>query len=160
MAKRCSRCGGYPCRCPKPKSFPPEQQTACIRREKKHRGGKTVTVIMELQLTPDDKKALAKKLKKKCGTGGTVTDGNIEIQGDHREKVAAELLERLAKGESVALVCDAGTPLISDPGYRLVAAARDAGIDAFFGKSDFREGGLAETLRELIAARRSREQSA
>lgn len=90
-AKRCPRCGSYPCRCPKPKSLPPEQQTACIRREKKGRGGKTVTVIMELQLTPADMKALSKLLKKKCGTGGTVTDGSIEIQGDQREIVAAEL---------------------------------------------------------------------
>jgi translation initiation factor 1 len=90
-AKRCPRCGSYPCRCPKPKSLPPEQQTACIRREKKGRGGKTVTVIMDLKLTPSDKKGLAKKLKKKCGAGGTVTDGNIEIQGDNRDRVAAEL---------------------------------------------------------------------
>lgn len=90
-AKRCPRCGSYPCRCPMPKSLPPEQQTACIRREKKGRKGKTVTVIMELQLTPADMKALGKQLKKKCGTGGAVKDGNIEIQGDHREKVADEL---------------------------------------------------------------------
>ena len=90
-AKRCPRCGSYPCRCPKPKSLPPEQQTACIRREKKGRGGKTVTVIMELQLTPEDMKALSKRLKKVCGTGGTVTDGTIEIQGDQRERVAEEL---------------------------------------------------------------------
>jgi len=89
--KRCQRCGSYPCRCPKPKSQPPEEQTACIRREKKGRGGKQVTVIMELQLTPEDLKALGKELKKKCGSGGAVKDGNIEIQGDHREKVAAEL---------------------------------------------------------------------
>ncbi|MFN2106055.1 MAG: hypothetical protein ACK2UJ_14345 [Candidatus Promineifilaceae bacterium] len=91
VAKRCPRCGSYPCRCPKPKSLPPEEQTACIRREKKGRGGKTVTVIMELQLTPSDMKSLAKKLKKKCGTGGTVTDGTIEIQGDNRDTVAAVL---------------------------------------------------------------------
>lgn len=90
-AKRCPRCGSYPCRCPKPKSLPPEQQTACIRREKKGRKGKTVTVIMELQLTPADMKALGKQLKKKCGTGGAVKEDTIEIQGDHREKVAAEL---------------------------------------------------------------------
>ena len=90
-AKRCPRCGSYPCRCPKPKSLPPEQQTACIRREKKGRKGKTVTVIMELQLTPADMKALGKQLKKKCGTGGAVKEGTIEIQGDHREKVATEL---------------------------------------------------------------------
>lgn len=91
FSKRCSRCGSYPCRCPKPKSLPPEQQTAAIRREKKGRRGKTVTVIMDLQLTPEDMKALGKQLKKKCGTGGAVKDGTIEIQGDHREKVAAEL---------------------------------------------------------------------
>lgn len=91
VAKRCPRCGSYPCRCPKPKSLPPEQQTACIRREKKGRGGKTVTVIMELQLTPDDMKALSTKLKKNCGSGGAVKDDTIEIQGDHREKVAEEL---------------------------------------------------------------------
>jgi translation initiation factor 1 len=90
-AKRCPRCGSYPCRCPKPKSLPPDQQTACIRREKKGRGGKTVTVIMELKLTPQDMKALSKQLKKKCGTGGAVKDGSIEIQGDQREKVAEEL---------------------------------------------------------------------
>ncbi|MCA9922230.1 MAG: hypothetical protein KC419_06800 [Anaerolineales bacterium] len=89
--KRCLRCGSYPCRCPQPKSMPPEQQTAGIRREKKGRGGKTVTVVMDLQLTPDDLKALGKKLKQQCGTGGAVKDGNIEIQGDHREKVADAL---------------------------------------------------------------------
>jgi translation initiation factor 1 len=90
-AKRCPRCGSYPCRCPKPKSLPPEQQTAEIRREKKGRGGKTVTVIRELQLTPADRKALAKRLKKKCGTGGAVKDETIEIQGDLRDRVAEEL---------------------------------------------------------------------
>lgn len=91
FSKRCPRCGSYPCRCPKPKSLPPQEQTACIRREKKGRGGKQVTVIMELKLTPEDMKKLAKQLKQKCGTGGSIKDGNIEIQGDLREKVAAEL---------------------------------------------------------------------
>ena len=46
---------------------------------------------MELKLTAEDMKALAKQLKQKCGTGGAVKDGNIEIQGDFRQKVADEL---------------------------------------------------------------------
>ena len=89
--KRCTRCGSFPCRCPKPKSLPPDQQTAGIRREKKGRGGKTVTVIMNLQLTPEDMKALAKQLKKAVGAGGAVKDGTIEIQGENRDVVAAKL---------------------------------------------------------------------
>lgn len=93
-AKRCPRCGSYPCRCPRPKSLPPGEQTAAIRREKKGRGGKTVTVIMELQLTPDDRKALATQLKKACGAGGAAKEDTIEIQGDVREKVA-ETLQKL-----------------------------------------------------------------
>jgi translation initiation factor 1 len=44
-----------------------------------------------LQLSAQDMKALGKHLKRACGTGGTVKDGNIEIQGDHRDKIAGEL---------------------------------------------------------------------
>ena len=89
--KRCPHCCSYPCRCPKQKSLPPEQQTAAIRRETKGRGGKTVTVIYGLQLTPEDRKALTTQLKQACGTGGTSKEETIEIQGDHREKIAARL---------------------------------------------------------------------
>jgi translation initiation factor 1 len=89
--KRCERCGSYPCRCPKPKSLPPQQQNPRIFRDRKGRGGKTVTVIRDLQLTPEDLTALGKQLKQKCGAGGAVKDDIIEIQGDHREKVQAEL---------------------------------------------------------------------
>ena len=91
VAKRCRRCGNYPCTCPPARSTPPEQQVARIQREKKGRRGKTVTVVRDLQLIPEDLKSLGKHLKQACGTGGTVKDGNIEIQGDHREKVAATL---------------------------------------------------------------------
>lgn len=91
FAKRCPRCGSYPCRCPKPKSLPPAEQTAHIRREKKGRGGKTVTVIMNLELTPEDRKSLATALKKACGVGGAVKDETIEIQGDVRDQVAQQL---------------------------------------------------------------------
>jgi translation initiation factor 1 len=70
-----------------------EKQEAQIRREKKGRGGKTVTVVRNLQLTSSDLKALGKQLRQACGSGGTVKDGAIEIQGDHRERVAAVLGE-------------------------------------------------------------------
>jgi translation initiation factor 1 len=89
--KPCPRCGKHPCRCPKPKSLPPQQQIAAILRDRKGRGGKTVTVIRDLQLTPEDMLALARQLKQTCGSGGTVKDGVIEIQGDHREKIAQKL---------------------------------------------------------------------
>lgn len=92
--KRCPRCGSYPCRCPKIKSLPPQQQNPRIFRDRKGRGGKTVTVVRDLQLSPDDLNALGKQLKKKCGSGGTIKDGNIEIQGDHRDLVAS-ILEKM-----------------------------------------------------------------
>ncbi len=54
-----------------------------VRPEKKGRGGKVVTVISGLPLAGNDLKAFAKKLKKRCGGGGAVKEGNIELQGDH-----------------------------------------------------------------------------
>jgi len=53
-----------------------------IRREKKGRGGKEVTVIAGLSLDKEKLKTLAKVLKNTCGTGGSVKDANIELQGD------------------------------------------------------------------------------
>jgi len=88
---RCPRCGKRPCRCPPSQSLPPERQEAHIRRETKGRGGKAVTVIRNLRLTPADLKALGKRLRQACASGGTARDGVIEVQGDHRTKVAAAL---------------------------------------------------------------------
>lgn len=73
------------------KSQPPAAQTVRIKREKKGRRGKTVTVLYDLQLSAEDTKALAKRLKKVCGTGGAVKERTIEIQGDVRDRVSAEL---------------------------------------------------------------------
>lgn len=56
---------------------------ARVRRETKGRGGKTVTTIAGLALSGEDIQVLAKDLKRRCGTGGSVKDGVIEIQGDH-----------------------------------------------------------------------------
>ncbi|RCV88656.1 translation initiation factor Sui1 [Billgrantia montanilacus] len=62
-----------------------------IRRETSGRKGKGVTTVAGIPLADAELKALAKRLKKRCGTGGAVKDGIIEIQGDHREVVKAEL---------------------------------------------------------------------
>lgn len=64
-----------------------------VARSSKHRGGKCVSVVTGILLAEDKLKDLATKLKKKCGTGGTVKDGVIEIQGDHREMLVAELVK-------------------------------------------------------------------
>ncbi len=74
-----------------PKSLPPQEQTAYLHRDSKGRGGKVVTVVKKLVLSEEDLKELATKLKQVCGSGGTVKDGVIEIQGEHREKIAQAL---------------------------------------------------------------------
>jgi translation initiation factor 1 len=58
-----------------------------LYRESKGRGGKGVTLISGLPLTGAELKSLAKELKQVCGTGGTVKDGIIEIQGEQRERL-------------------------------------------------------------------------
>ena len=65
-----------------------------LRREVKGRGGGTVIVISGIPLSAPEIKELAGLLKKTCGCGGTVKDGLIEIQGDHRDTLAAELQAR------------------------------------------------------------------
>ncbi len=64
---------------------------ARVGRETKGRKGKGVTVISGLSLPDDELAGLAKRLKKRCGSGGTVRNGVIEIQGDHRDTIVAEL---------------------------------------------------------------------
>ena len=65
-----------------------------IIRQTAHRGGKTVTVVTHFRgIGLPEKEDLARKMQKSCGTGGTVKDGNIEIQGEQRETVAAILKE-------------------------------------------------------------------
>lgn len=62
-----------------------------VSRESKGRGGKTVTLVRGLPLDADALAALGKQLRSACGSGGTVKDGVLEIQGDHCERVMAEL---------------------------------------------------------------------
>ena len=84
------------CRCGQsPAESPTKKNDGIVRvmRDRKHRGGKTVTVITGVPGGESEMAALAQQLKKLCGSGGTVKDGNIEIQGDHCEKVQAKLTE-------------------------------------------------------------------
>jgi translation initiation factor 1 len=67
--------------------LPPAQQTLTIQVSRKGRGGKTVTVISGFQQSPAGLQSLTKKLKSHCGSGGTLKEQTIEIQGDHRPKI-------------------------------------------------------------------------
>ena len=68
--------------------------------DRKGRGGKTVSVIKGIMSPPAGKEALVKLLKNKLGTGGAIKDGDIEIQGDHREKIVVLLNELGYKAKS------------------------------------------------------------
>ena len=71
----------------------PAQQKLKVRLETKHRAGKAVTLVENFIGTETDKEELGKKLKTFCGTGGSVKDGEIIIQGDHRDKVLQWLVK-------------------------------------------------------------------
>ncbi|MAT51878.1 MAG: stress response translation initiation inhibitor YciH [Porticoccaceae bacterium] len=72
---------------------PPGDGIVRIRRETSGRKGKGVTTISGLSLDNGTMVQMAKKLKQLCGTGGTVKDGVVEIQGDHREKIRDALVK-------------------------------------------------------------------
>jgi len=74
-------------------TLPAAQQKIKVRLETKHRGGKAVTLIENFIGTTADKEELGKKLKTACGTGGSVKDGEILVQGDNRDKVLQWLLK-------------------------------------------------------------------
>ena len=72
----------------------PGQQDLRVWLEKNHRGGKIASVIKGFIGKQEDLEALGKTLKTKCGTGGSAKEGEIIIQGDHREKIVT-LLQQL-----------------------------------------------------------------
>ena len=99
---RCPRCGKRQdrCKCAEKVAAKKSAEEAgkspfvYVGRESKGRKGKTVTLVDGLPLAGAELKELAGELKRKCGTGGAVKDGVIEIQGDHRDVLVAELEAR------------------------------------------------------------------
>lgn len=81
------------CKCKRKPKTPDAKNDSVVRlaRETKGRKGKGVTLIKGLPPDPDQLSDIAKKLKQKCGTGGTIKNDVIEIQGDHRQTLAQHL---------------------------------------------------------------------
>lgn len=75
-------------------TLPPAKQNLRVWLDRNHRGGKTVTLVKGFVGSDDDLKELARELKNRCGVGGTAKDGEIVIQGAHREKVLEILLAK------------------------------------------------------------------
>ena len=83
------------CSCENKRSIPsPGDGIIRIRREIKGRKGKTATIVYGFQLDDKEMKEIAAQLKRACGTGGSVKDGEIVIQGDHRGILKTELSNR------------------------------------------------------------------
>jgi translation initiation factor 1 len=70
----------------------PAGLSARVQREKAHRAGRLVTVVYDLELSLAQLVLLCARLKRSCATGGTVKQGRLEIQGDHAEKILADLI--------------------------------------------------------------------
>jgi translation initiation factor 1 len=84
------------CACKSAQGKPLRANAGAVRvsRQTQGRAGKGVTAISGLPLAPAALAALAGELKRLCGSGGTVNDGVIEIQGEHRDRLVAELTRR------------------------------------------------------------------
>jgi translation initiation factor 1 len=97
IGERCPKCLRAIAACVCKKGTPGKRSSdgiVRVSRETAGRKGKGVTVITGLPLAPNELEALATQLKKLCGSGGTVANGRIEIQGDHRDRLVAELTKR------------------------------------------------------------------
>lgn len=91
------------CVCAAQAAAPKGDGVVRVSRESKGRGGKTVTLVRGVALAPDAVAALGKRLRSACGSGGTVKDGVIEVQGDHADRVVA-----LLQAEGIGQVKRAG----------------------------------------------------
>ena len=96
LGRICPACGKpvKGCVCRKKAAVPACGGIVRVHRESKGRGGKTVSIVTGIPLDEEKLKALAGELKRRCGTGGTIKDGALEIQGDHRDLLVTELKGR------------------------------------------------------------------
>lgn len=96
IGQRCPNCLRAIAQCVCKKGTPGKVPVGPVRvsRETQGRKGKGATVISGLGMTPQALEALATELKKRCGSGGGVVNGRIEIQGEHRDRLVEELSRR------------------------------------------------------------------
>jgi translation initiation factor 1 len=95
VGRTCPECGKASDQCVCTNDWMPEGDGIVrIQRETKGRKGKGVTLVKGVLLAPAELKKLAKELKQKCGVGGAVKDGVIEIQGDARDQLFTEMQQR------------------------------------------------------------------
>lgn len=94
--RTCPACGRplAACACGEPPARARGDGVVRVARQTQGRKGKGVTVVSGVPLAGRELEALASELRKRCGSGGTVKDGVIEIQGDHRDLLVGELARR------------------------------------------------------------------
>lgn len=78
---------------PEPDTLPAARQNLRVWRDSKQRGGKTVTLVRGFVGREEDLRELGRLLKTKCGVGGSVKDGEIIVQGDHRDRIVEILVK-------------------------------------------------------------------
>jgi translation initiation factor 1 len=99
QGRMCPKCGRPKDRCDcarrgSQQSGPPSDGVVRVSRQTKGRRGKGVTLVTGVPLAGEELAKLARELKKRCGSGGTLRDGVIEIQGDHRDALVQQLSAR------------------------------------------------------------------
>ena len=101
--RMCPACGKpvRDCICKKNKKSVLSDGFVRLQRQSKGRNGKPVTLISGVPLSDKEQQALHKELKRLCGSGGTIKDGIMEIQGDHRDKLAEVFIKKGFKVKKV-----------------------------------------------------------